>query len=424
MLPFLFSTRPDALDALDGWHPCPLSAGDATALRNTLDATPEALKAIENGGYCWFPENASGWLPFVMDQTTLSSALPGDQGAAGIQQKKIQYKQLFIEKNAIFDEIQSALHQFTWRQNCQWQIGNHRTLSLSFPQIMGIWNISTDSFSSEENSHTHGHAEQLCRDGADILDIGAESTRPGAAPLTAAEEIDRLRHNLPWALHTLHIPVSVDTYRQATAEYAIEAGAHIINDIGWRETIPEDKKLFKNNILQLGDIYKDYTLFRRYFEPTLSMLVHSGAGYVLTFTRPHDADEMPYFQLLMEMIDFFELCLREMWERGIDLRRIVLDPGIGFGKGMQNDCRLLEAAASLQILGRPVLIGHSRKRCLGFYTGRAVDHREAATVAGSVLALRTGAKILRVHEPTGTCDARAMCILNQSPAIIQTSLPQ
>lgn len=260
-----------------------------------------------------------------------------------------------------------------------------RDIVLGMPQIMGILNITPDSFSNEPNPTT-SFAEQAMlsvADGADILDIGAEATNLKVAPISPEQEIARLADFMP-ALDQIRVPLSIDTYHEKTMRWAADR-VDIINDIGmtWR-SVGRDQEVFC--------IVRD-----------------AGLGYVLMAYHEHDHAFDSVETCLKGIIEQLDARLAKAFALGIDMRQIIVDPGIGFGKGIDNDHALItRAAPALACLGRPVLIAHSRKRCLGNVTGRDVHHRDNATAIGSALAIVTGAKLVRVHDPKGSVDARAM----------------
>lgn len=250
--------------------------------------------------------------------------------------------------------------------------------------VMGIVNVTPDSF-SDGGEYLNPEAAiaqglRLAEEGADILDIGGESTRPGAEAVCAEEEIRRvepvmraLRNALPDQM------LSIDTSKAAVAESALAAGADMINDV----------------TAGRGDagIY--------------ALAARSGAGLVLMHMQgtPRTMQKHPrYEDVIREVSDFLREHMQAAVDAGVDPAQLVLDPGIGFGKTLEHNVQLLAGLERFQDLGRPLLLGVSRKRWLGELTGREVQDRLAASLAGAAACHRGGAKILRVHDVIETCD--------------------
>lgn len=256
-------------------------------------------------------------------------------------------------------------------------------IDLSRPRIMGIVNVTPDSF-SDGGRYLDAQAalrqcEQLVRDGADILDIGGESSRPGAPTLTVAEEWARLAEVLKAAL-SLGVPVSVDTCKAEVMQRALEAGVDIINDI------------------------------RALQAPGAEALVaaHPRCGVCLMHMQgdPATMQQWPcYPDVIAEVKAYLSARLAALLHLGVQLERITLDPGIGFGKTPAHNIELLRRQDALLELGRPLLVGWSRKSTLGQLTGRHVEERLAASVAAALAAVTKGARIVRVHDVAATADA-------------------
>ncbi len=250
--------------------------------------------------------------------------------------------------------------------------------------VMGIVNVTPDSFSDGgaflDPAEAVEQARRLVRDGADALDIGAESTRPGSERVPADGQIARLRTILP-AVVELGVPVSIDTTRAAVAESALDAGVAIVNDVSAGRDDPD----------------------------LLPLVAERGAALVLMHMlgepRTMQADPQ-YGDVVAEVRDF--LCARagEAETAGVPRDRLVLDPGIGFGKRLEHNLRLLGHVDSLTELGFPVLVGPSRKRFLGELTGREVPaERLGGTLAACLAARAGGAAIFRVHDAGPVTDA-------------------
>lgn len=261
-------------------------------------------------------------------------------------------------------------------------------LDLSQPKVMGIVNLTPDSFSDggqhAETAQALRHAEQLLRDGADILDIGAESTRPGAVVVPMAQELARLAPFLREAVRW-QVPISVDTYKPEVMQAVLDAGVDIINDI-WALRQPGAEQVVAAHP-SCG-----VCLMHMHRDPQ-SMQIETMAGDVLR-----------------EVESFLHARMRALLDAGVGAARLVLDPGIGFGKTVAQNFQLLAQQADLLHLGRPVLAGWSRKSALGAalaHDGQVPEpaQRQAASVAAALLAVQRGASVVRVHDVKDTVDA-------------------
>jgi len=262
-----------------------------------------------------------------------------------------------------------------------WQTRRFR-IDLSRPRVMGIVNVTPDSFSDggrHDDSRTAiAHCERLVAEGADILDIGGESTRPGAPRVDADSEWARIDKVLAAAV-TLGVPVSVDTCKPEVMRRALDAGADIINDV---------------QALQKPG--------------ALATVSGSGAGVCLMHMRGEPASMMElavYGDVVVEVGAFLAQRAQAARESGIPAEAIALDPGYGFAKNAEHNLRLLAGQHRLTELGYPLLIGWSRKRTLGDITGRPVDQRLPASLAAALKAVSLGANVLRVHDVAATVDA-------------------
>ncbi|MCR5882662.1 dihydropteroate synthase [Rhizobacter sp. J219] len=263
-----------------------------------------------------------------------------------------------------------------------WQTTRFR-IDLSRPRVMGIVNITPDSFSDGGRHATTqaavAYCEQLLKEGADMLDLGGESSRPGAEPLPLEEEQARVLPVLREALK-LGVPVSVDTYKPETMRAALELGADIVNDI--------------------------YAL--RWPGAVEAVAAHPGCGVCLMHMQgePMSMQQRPiYGDVLDEVGRFLRDRAALLEQAGVQRERITLDPGIGFGKTVEHNVALLARQRELLGLGYPLLIGWSRKSSLGVLTGRPVEQRQAASLAAALAAAVRGAKVLRVHDVAATVDA-------------------
>ena len=260
-----------------------------------------------------------------------------------------------------------------------------RTLTPGRPVlVMGIVNVTPNSFSDGgrffDPAAAVAHGLDLVRQGADLLDIGGESSRPGAEPISAEDEMARVVPVVLGLARATAVPLSVDTTKAVVAEAALEAGAHVVNDI-----------------TALGDAAMAGVV-RRYSAGLV--LMHMQGTPQTMQVRPH------YDDVVAEVVAFLQARLQAAVELGIAESSIVLDPGIGFGKSAQHNIRLLAHLADLGGLGRPVLLGVSRKDFLGRLLDRPVGDRLAASLAAACHALTLGsAQILRVHDVAQTRDA-------------------
>lgn len=249
-------------------------------------------------------------------------------------------------------------------------------LSLDRPLIMGVLNVTPDSFSDGGLLTTLGavrqHVETMLENGVDILDVGGESTRPNATPVSATEELDRILPILE-LLSTYNTPISLDTRRAEVMGEALSLGCvDMINDI----CALEDKD-------------------------ALEIVAKTKAAVCLMHMQgtPQTMQKQPrYENVVAEVADYLQRRGQIAMEHGIDKNRIVIDPGFGFGKDFSHNLSLLQHMDQLCALPWPVLVGLSRKFMLGELTGRIPDQRDFATVAIKLLAVQRGASILRVHN--------------------------
>lgn len=247
---------------------------------------------------------------------------------------------------------------------------------------MGIVNLTPDSF-SDGGEHAEAvaglrHAERLLKEGADILDIGGESTRPGAQPISDEQEWARIAPVLREAVRW-NVPISVDTYRPATMRQALDLGADIINDVAALRQ-PGAEELVAAS-------------------PAGVCLVHMQGMPATMQIAPH------YEDVRTEVQGFLLERAQALLARGVAAERICLDPGIGFGKTQQHNVSLLHGLGDLVALGFPVLVGLSRKSLIGALTGRPVAERLAGSLGAAIAAVAAGAHIVRVHDVAATRDA-------------------
>lgn len=261
----------------------------------------------------------------------------------------------------------------------------HFRLPLDRPLVMGIVNLTPDSFSGDglvgDVDRAIGHARQQFEAGADILDIGAESSRPGAIPTPEGEELRRLLPVLK-AVTGWGVPVSVDTYKPAVMRAALGAGVTMINDI-------------------TGMVQPE----------ALSAVAGSDCAVCVMHMQgePGTMQQTPHYRDVVAEVRFFLAeAVARCRQAGIADERLVLDPGFGFGKTLDHNLSLFRALTVAGVDNLPMLVGVSRKSMLGAITGRPVEQREAASVAAALLAAQKGAKIIRVHDVAATRDALAV----------------
>jgi dihydropteroate synthase len=255
-------------------------------------------------------------------------------------------------------------------------------LDLSQPKVMGIVNVTPDSFSDGGRHFAPeaaiNHARGLIEEGADILDIGGESTRPGAAPVSVQEELNRVLPVIE-GLRDISIPISIDTYKPEVMRAALEVGAVMVNDV---------------NALQSAG--------------ALDIVAKTAAAICLMHKQgvPQNMQQQPHYQdVITEVSAFLRGRIAAATAAGIPLERLIIDPGFGFGKSLEHNLSLLKNLHAFTLLGVPVLAGLSRKSMLGTITGNAVGDRVAASVAAALIAVQRGASIVRVHDVRETVDA-------------------
>jgi dihydropteroate synthase len=254
------------------------------------------------------------------------------------------------------------------------------------PVVMGVVNVTPDSFSDGgawlDPAAAIAHGRELVAQGAHILDVGGESTRPGAEPVSEAEELRRVVPVLE-GLADAGARLSIDTSKAAVAAAALDAGATIVNDVTALRGDPE----------------------------MAALIAERGCGCVLMHMlgEPRTMQREPaYDDVVGEVGAFLSERLRFAVAQGIAVQRVWLDPGIGFGKTIDHNLELLQRLDELVALGRPLVVGTSRKSFLGTITGREPRERVAGTIATNVLALARGASVFRVHDVAEACDALAV----------------
>ena len=266
-----------------------------------------------------------------------------------------------------------------------WQTSRF-AIDLARPQVMGIVNVTPDSFSDggrhDSTAAALRHCEQLLKEGADILDIGGESTRPGSPAVPLDEELSRVVPLVREAV-TLGVPISVDTYKPEVMRAVLDLGADIVNDI-WALRQPGAAAAVAAHP-QCG-----------------VCLMHMHRDPQTMQQAPMDGDVVP------QVLSFLELQAHNLLALGVEKTRILLDAGIGFGKTVEQNFALLARHSELRAAGYPLLAGWSRKSSLGAVTGLEVDQRMVPSVAAAVLAVERGASVVRVHDVRETVAALAV----------------
>jgi len=263
---------------------------------------------------------------------------------------------------------------------------NGRLLKLDRPRVMGVVNVSPDSF-SDGGAHAEveaavAHGLQLAAEGADLLDIGGESTRPGAVEVSLEEELRRVLPVIERLARQTTLPISIDTSRPEVMRAAVAAGAGMINDV---RALTRDGALAAAAELRVPVV-----------------LMHMQG-------EPGDMQDAPHYaDVVAEVHTFLAQRLFACEMSGIDKRRIVIDPGFGFGKSLQHNLALLANLDRFADLGVAVLAGLSRKRLIGEVTCRPLEQRLHGSVAAALLAAERGAAIVRVHDVAATVDALAV----------------
>jgi dihydropteroate synthase len=258
-----------------------------------------------------------------------------------------------------------------------------KSLDLGRPRVMGILNVTPDSFFDggrfEGLDAAMRQAERMLSEGADILDVGGESTRPGAAPVSLDEEMARVIPVIEGIRASLDVIVSVDTSKPGLMREAVAAGAGMINDVAALSA--------PGALASAAEVGVPVCLMHMQGEP-----------------RTMQVDPQ-YTDVVADIIAYLDARVAACEAGGIARERLLIDPGFGFGKTLQHNLVLLSRLDALQRLGLPVLVGMSRKSMLGAVTGRAVDERLSAGLAAAVMAVERGARIVRVHDVAATVDA-------------------
>lgn len=266
---------------------------------------------------------------------------------------------------------------------------NCRGTQLAFGQrtlIMGVLNVTPDSFSEGgryfEVDSAIAHAKGMVKEGAGIIDIGGESSRPGALPVSADDELARVLPVVEGLVSEISVPISIDTYKAHVAHRVLEEGAHIVNDI---TALRGDSDMAR-------------------------VVSETHAGLILMHMKgnPRTMQQSPTYQnVISEILSFFQERIGEAEKKGIQPDQILIDPGIGFGKTTEHNLEILRQLRDFQSLNKPILIGTSKKSFIGKTLGLPVDDRMEGTAATVAWAIAHGADVVRVH------DVKAMCRVAQ-----------
>lgn len=264
-------------------------------------------------------------------------------------------------------------------QQLYWNCGQH-TLNLNRPIVMGILNVTPDSFSDAGQSFTTQaairKAYMMLDEGADIIDIGGESTRPNAQPVSADIELARIMPVLE-SLRDCGKPISIDTHKPSVMRAVLDSGASIINDVKGFNSLD-----------------------------AVNAVINTDCGLCVMHMKgtPQNMQEQAhYINVVTEVTQFFEQQIMRLTTEGVTISRICVDPGIGFGKTLEHNKELLNQLKTLP--NTPILIGVSRKRMIGELTGKEVDQRVFGSIAAALYGIAHGAHIVRVHDVAPTVDA-------------------
>jgi len=261
-------------------------------------------------------------------------------------------------------------------------ISGTKALSLAKPLVMGILNVTPDSFSDggEYSSYELAcrHADEMVEQGASFIDIGGESTRPGAADVNLSEELSRVIPLVEYIARHHDVWISIDTSKAEVMKQAVEAGAHLINDV---------RALQEPGALEMASKLK---------VPVCLMHMQG---------QPRSMQTAPvYRDVVDEIKQFFEQRIQACCEAGIKPEQLLIDPGFGFGKSLSHNYELLNRLEEFKSLGAPILVGLSRKSMMGNLLNRDVSERLAGSLAGAIISAQRGADIIRVHDVAETFD--------------------
>jgi len=337
------------------------------------DLDPRAANIVKQEMLSKGGEAATPWELYKMDTRSVDSILMGTLRQYDDLCGKLSLQPFGLP--ALAEEIKEAL--FNYDEKVHLLQAGHFNLDLSSrTHIMGILNVTPDSFSDGgeffDFSQAKEQAQRLVADGADILDIGGESTRPGAEPVTLEEELRRTIPVIEELSGELNVPISIDTYKPEVAREALEAGATIINDIsGLRD------------------------------EKMIGLAVEKNVPVVIMHMKgtPRDMQKNPaYDDVVAEVVDRLDSRAQHAIEAGLSGDKILVDPGIGFGKNLEHNLELLRRLSELKSLGYPIVLGTSRKSFIGAVLDLPAQERVEGTIASVIYGVTQGASIVRVHD--------------------------
>lgn len=269
----------------------------------------------------------------------------------------------------------------------RWTACQHKFVFPRPTMVMGVVNVTPDSFSDGgrflDRDRAVEHALALVAEGAEIIDVGGESTRPGAEPVAEPEEINRVLPVIEDLAMRIHVPISIDTMKPGVAGEALAAGASIVNDVGANR--------------------RDDAMWR--------LVAETGAGYVCMHMQgaPRTMQDQPtYTDVVHETHGFFKDRMEALSRAGVQAEQVVLDVGIGFGKTSEHNLQLLGALQRFTKLSRPLLLGASRKSFIGRVLGAEVEERLPGSLACACIGVQLGVNILRVHDVAATVQAVRM----------------
>ncbi|RLC48254.1 MAG: dihydropteroate synthase [Candidatus Cloacimonadota bacterium] len=291
---------------------------------------------------------------------------------------KLSYQDIF-EIPEIRKNIKQLLNLYYYPKHNELNCRGYK-FSLDKPLLMGILNITPDSFYdgnkylNKEKALTH--CEDMIKQGVDIIDIGGESTRPGAESVSITQEIDRVMPILEQIVKNFNVPVSIDTYKSEVAKIALEIGANMVNDIS--------ALTFDENMGKILASYVDVPVVLMHIKGT-----------------PKNMQINPsYKDVIEEIMEFLDNAINRAKQFGIKDENIIIDPGIGFGKRLQDNITIIKKLAEFKPLDKPILVGTSRKSFIGHILNLELEKRLTGTIAANLLCLINGANILRVHDIT------------------------
>jgi dihydropteroate synthase len=294
--------------------------------------------------------------------------------------------QPFKSLGAIASEVEQALVRHAGEELGSLSIAGRAFDWGDRTYIMGVVNVTPDSFSGDglgdDVEAALAQAERMIEEGADLIDVGGESTRPGSEPISAEEELGRVVPVIEALAQRVDIPISIDTYRAEVAEEALAAGAHLVNDVWGLRMEPQIAEVSARHQVPL-------------------VLMHNRS-------RPKDAAQtarlggcylgVEYEDLMADVIRELRDSISLAVEAGVEREKIIVDPGIGFGKTVEQNLQLMANLAELKVLGRPILLGPSRKSFIGYTLDLPLDERVEGTAAAVAVGIANGADIVRVHD--------------------------